>query len=348
MIRLPAEWEPQSAILLTWPHRNSLWDYQLDAVEQTHLNIARAVLRDQNLIISCEDPDQLARVRSELEAFASAHGTRLDSYLVPADDVWARDHGPIGVFDNGQLILLDFVFNAWGNKYAFAKDDRIISELFAQHAFANATLRQVNLILEGGSIESDGHGTLLTTEPCLLSPQRNPTLSKADIEQQLKRHLGVQRVLWLAHGAILGDDTDGHIDTLARFCSADTLCYVQCTDPTDPHFAELHAMEQELKAFEDYRGQPYQLVPLPMPTAIIENGRRLAATYANFLITNHAVLVPVYAVPEDEQALAILARCFPGRDIRPVNCRSLIRQNGSLHCVTMQIPALPNLQGNKP
>lgn len=348
MIRLPAEWEPQSAILLTWPHCNSLWDYQLEAVAQTHLNIAQSVLRDQNLIISCEDPEQLARVRSELEPFVTEHGSRLASYVIPADDVWARDHGPIGVFDDGQLILLDFVFNAWGNKYAFAKDDRIISELFAQHAFTEATQRQVNLILEGGSIESDGHGTLLTTEPCLLSPQRNPTLSKAEIEQQLTQHLGVQRVLWLAHGAILGDDTDGHIDTIARFCSSDTICYVQCTDPTDPHFVELHAMEQELKAFVDHRGQPYRLVPLPMPTAIIEHGRRLAATYANFLITNHAVLVPVYAVPEDAEALAILARCFPGRNIRPVNCRALIRQNGSLHCVTMQIPAPHSPQGNQP
>lgn len=339
MIRLPAEWEPQSAILLTWPHRNSLWDYQLDAVEQTHLNIARAVLQDQNLIVSCEDAEQLARVRGELESFATAHGTWLDSYILPADDIWARDHGPIGVFDDGQLILLDFVFNAWGNKYAFAKDDRINSELFAQHAFSNATQRKVDLILEGGSIESDGLGTLLTTEHCLLSTKRNSTLSKTDIEQQLKRHLGVQRVLWLAHGEILGDDTDGHIDTLARFCSDDTICYVQCTDPNDPHFTKLSAMEQELKSFRDLQGQPYRLVPLPMPSAIVEKGRRLAATYANFLITNHAVLVPIYDVPEDEAALAILSTCFPGRELRTVNCRALIRQNGSLHCVTMQIPA---------
>jgi agmatine deiminase len=337
MIRLPAEWELQSAILLTWPHASTPWLQQHEEAEQTWLAIAHAVLRDQNLIISCEDPAQLHRLADRLQPYAQAHGSTLSLYQVPANDVWTRDHGPISIEENGHPVLLDFQFNAWGHKYAFDKDDRIPQQLHACGAFGDTPLRRVKLVLEGGSIDSDGQGSLLTTEHCLLSQARNPGLSKHDIERHLQRALGVERVLWLSHGELQGDDTDGHIDTLARFCDAETICHVQCLDERDPHHASLLAMERELRQLVNHRGQSYRLVPLPMPDAIIENGRRLAATYANFLITNHAVLVPVYDVPQDRVALARIAQCFPGREVRPINCRTLIRNNGSLHCVTMQI-----------
>ncbi len=337
MIRLPAEWEPQSAIMLTWPYAGSIWDYQLAEAEQTWLNIAEAILQDQNLIVSCQDAARLETLRPELQQRAQKYGTQAQLYHVAANDVWARDHGPIGVIEDGQLVLLDFQFNAWGNKYPCERDDLIPSRLHALGAFPGSHMRRVDLILEGGSIESDGHGTLLTTEHCLLSKERNHELSKIELEMRLQRALGVKRVLWLANGELQGDDTDGHIDTLARFCDANTICYVQCQDPRDPHYLALDAMEHELKQFVTYEGEPYRLIPLPMPEPIIEKGRRLAATYANFLITNHAVVMPVYGVPQDTLAIEQLASCFPGRVIRTVNCRALIRQNGSLHCVTMQI-----------
>jgi agmatine deiminase len=254
----------------------------------------------------------------------------------PNNDTWARDHGGICILENGEPLILDFVFNGWGLKFRADLDNLITGRLHQQGLF-KAPLRAGGLVLEGGGIESDGQGTLLTTAECLLSPNRNPHLSKAELEAKLIDLFGLQRVLWLQHGYLAGDDTDSHIDTLARFCSANTIAYVQCLDEQDEHYTALQAMEKELQRFQTLAGQPYQLIPLPMASpCFAADGHRLPATYANFLIINGAVLVPTYQVPEDEQALSQLKKAFSQHEIIGINCRPLIEQHGSLHCVTMQ------------
>lgn len=324
--------------MLTWPHANTDWAPILPDVLEVYRNLAREIGLRQKLIISCENGDQLPGIRQDLLA-AGVPEENICLYQVPADDTWARDHGPITVYENQQPLLLNFRFNAWGGKFESSKDDRINRHLHQLGAFGQTPMKDLDFILEGGSIESDGQGTLLTTSTCLLTDTRNQEQSQQEIEETLKQTLGVQRVLWLNHGYLAGDDTDSHIDTLARLCDRETICYVRCDDPEDPHYPALKAMEEELQAFRTVEGSPYRLVPLPMPEAqFSEDGERLPATYANFLIMNTAVLVPVYGVPEDEVALNILQQCFPEREIVPINCRALIEQHGSLHCVTMQIP----------
>lgn len=337
-IIFPAEWHEQDAILLTWPHKNTDWAEQLDEVIEVYFSIAEAVLANQDLVISCEDEHLLLIAQEHLQPVADQHGQSLFCYQVPADDTWARDHGPISVYKNGKATLLDFSFNAWGNKFEANKDDLITARLVSQNAFPTALYENIDMVLEGGSIESDGQGTLMTTSTCLLTDTRNALLTKEDLEDQLKTRLGVSRVLWLNHGYLSGDDTDAHIDTLARFCDPDTICYVACNNKNDEHYSALKAMEAELKAFRKQNNQAYKLVPLPMASPIFEGKKRLPATYANFLITNHSVLLPIYGVPEDQQAIDTITACFPERTIIPINCSALIRQHGSLHCITMQLP----------
>ncbi|WP_442915208.1 agmatine deiminase family protein [Marinobacter sp. SS21] len=328
--------------MLTWPHAGTDWCDILDEVEPVFFDIARSVLRYQNLIVSCEDADQLARVESTLQQAIQAEelSGRLTTISAPADDTWARDHGPIAVKGRHGLALLDFSFNAWGGKFPHAKDDQLNQRLANAGGFGALPLQAVNLVLEGGSIESNGEGTILTTSECLLTPTRNPSLDRADIESALGEHLGAKRVLWLNHGYLAGDDTDSHIDTLARFYAPDGICYVSCPDPGDEHYPALNAMKEELEQFQQANGRPFQLTPLPWPEAIYDDdGERLPATYANFLIINQAILLPIYDVPQDGEAIEILAGLFPEREIIPINCRALIKQHGSLHCVTMQIPS---------
>jgi agmatine deiminase len=265
--------------------------------------------------------------------------SRVRLAIAPSDDSWSRDHGPITVYRNGSPWLLDFRFNGWGGKYRAEQDDALTRRLHGAGVFGATPLQSIDLVLEGGSIENDGVGTLLATSRCLLSPTRNPGLFRADLEATLRELLGIERILWLTHGGLLGDDTDGHIDTLARFCDRETIAYVTCPTQDDPHYAELAAMEQELRSFATVEGRSYRLVPLPLPQAKHdESGRRLPATYANFLIINGAVLVPVYQDPADAVVLERIASCFPGREVVPIDCVPLIRQFGSLHCVTMQLP----------
>ncbi len=336
---LPAEWAPQSAIMLTWPHRDTDWAPLLPDVERVYRDLAREIGLRQKLIISCQDAALLPRIRENLLADGVAE-ENFALYEVAADDTWARDHGPITVYQDQRPVLLNFRFNAWGGKFGASKDDQINRALQQHGAFGDTDMADIDFILEGGSIESDGAGTLLTTAGCLLTDTRNHEQSQQEIEATLKRLLGVERVLWLHHGHLEGDDTDSHVDTLARFCDAQTISYVRCEDTSDPHYPALKAMEDELNAFRQVQGEPYRLVALPMPTAQYSaEGERLPATYANFLIMNHAVLVPTYGTPEDAPALAALATCFPDREIVGIDCRPLIEQHGSLHCVTMQIPA---------
>lgn len=331
MKRLPAEWEPQDAVLICWPHEKTDWAPYLEEAEEVFLNIAAVVTRYEKLIVVVHDE---AAVRAKLEARGVCmKNVRL--YQIESNDTWARDFGPVTIYENGRPVLLDFTFTGWGGKFEAGLDNQITAKLYAAGAFGKTPLHKVDLILEGGSIESDGAETLLTTSECLLNPNRNAQLSQTQVEDKLSEELAVKKILWLKNGWLAGDDTDAHIDTLARLCPNNTILYVQCTDPADEHFPALRAMEDELKETKQYR-----LLPLPWPKAKFDaDGNRLPATYANFLIINNAVLVPVYNdPPNDAAALTTVKKAFPGREIIGIDCSALILQHGSLHCVTMQIP----------
>ncbi len=330
---LPAEWHPQSFIQLTWPHQGTDWSYMLDEVEECFLNLAREIAsRQPLLLVAPEFPKALENFEFKENVF----------YVeCPTNDTWARDHGFISLLNEQEEVrLVDFCFNGWGMKFAACKDNLINSQL-VKGSLLNGTYQNCrNFVLEGGSIESDGEGTLLTTSLCLLAPNRNDTLDKQEIEDYLKKSFNLKQVLWLDHGYLAGDDTDSHIDTLARLCPDHTICYVQCTDTEDEHYMELKKMEEQLKEFRTLDNEPFRLLGLPMPEAIFdEDGERLPATYANFLIMNDAVLYPTYNQPEnDRKAACVLQEAFPGKEIVGVDCRALIKQHGSLHCVTMQYP----------
>lgn len=325
--------------MLTWPRSDGDWSPDYASVEGCHTQLAKEVSLREHVVITCMDGLHADKIR-RLVKNAGGRVERLHLFALPSNDAWARDHGPITVLKDGRPTLLDFIFNGWGNKYPHGCDDEITHKLHSLGAFGATPLESFQLVLEGGSIEVDGTGTLLTTESCLLNPNRNPHLQRKQIESELRRLFGVDRILWLRHGAIDGDDTDGHIDTLARFCGPHTIAYQTCDDENDPHFTELKAMEDELCGLRRQDNQAYTLVPLPWPAAVHDHtGRRLPATYANFLIINGAVLVPTYNDAADAAALAALKPVFPGREILPIMCRPLIYQYGSLHCVTMQFPA---------
>ncbi|WP_373507887.1 agmatine/peptidylarginine deiminase [Thiocapsa sp.] len=338
MRRFPAEWEPQSGVMLTWPHEDTDWADQLDRVEHLYADLAALIGRYEPVLNVCRDAEQAAAVRARLAAAGAVPDSQRFG-LAPSNDTWARDHGPIGVrTETGEPLLLDFRFNGWGGKFAADRDDRITGTLHGCGLFGETAMEPVDLVLEGGAIETDGRGTLLAVTRTLVDPRRNPGLTRDVIERLLAEWLGVHRFLWLEHGAISGDDTDGHIDTLVRFCAPDTLCYARCTDPTDTDFADLQTMEQELRALRDPHGNPYRLVPLPTPVPVLgSEGERLPAGYANFLVINGAVLVPTYDNPADAEALDTLGDLFPDRTVLPVACRPLIRQGGSLHCISMQL-----------
>lgn len=332
--RLPSEWEPQSAIQFTFPHAGTDWASSLGEVTACFVEIIRQVCRRQKALVVCEDAVTVKALLPDLPP------DRLILYELPSNDTWARDHGGITIFEGDEPVMLDFMFNGWGLKFPADKDNLITQHLYQRNVFNIKTLRKGGIVLEGGGIESDGAGTLLTTSECLLSPNRNPHLTKAEITAHLQTLFGLDRVLWLDHGHLAGDDTDAHIDTLARFCDEKTIAYVKCEDQDDEHFLALDQMEKELQAFRTGRGEPYRLASLPMPDACFDQkGNRLPATYANFLIINGAVLAPTYGVAQDKAALATLQTCFPNREIVGIDCRPLILQHGSLHCITMQYPA---------
>lgn len=337
-IILPSEWHPQSAIQLTWPHYATDWDYMLDEVTACYVNIATEILKRQKLIIVCRSANI---IKYELKNVQDLFDNLILVEL-PTNDTWARDHCGISILRGTKKEILDFTFNGWGLKFASNYDNQITRGLFAKKTFKSSVklINKKDFVLEGGAIESDGKGTLLTTSECLLSPNRNPYLSKKQIEEYLKQSFGSDRVLWLDYGYLEGDDTDSHIDTLARFCDEHTIAYVKCTDKSDEHYDALAKMEKQLKTFVDYEGNPYNLIPLPMAKAVYdEDATRLPATYANFLIMNSCVLLPFYNNKEkDEEAREQLQKAFPRREIVGIDCSALIRQHGSLHCITMQYP----------
>ncbi len=332
-MRLPAEWERQSAIMLTWPHADSDWAEDLPAVERVYQRVVAALLPRQDVLIVCQSATHRAHVADRCPASG-----RLYLAIAPGDDTWTRDHGPITVLDNGKPILLDFDFNGWGGKYPAERDNAITRVLYQAGVWPGAERRAPGMVLEGGALETDGGGTLLATRSSIITASRGNSDSRR-VEARLRELLGIRRFHWLDHGHLSGDDTDGHIDTLARFVDPGHIVHVSCR-PDDPDHAEIHRMISELRALRDADGQAYRLTALPAPPAAFsDDGRRLATSYANFLIANAQVLAPVYGLDSDQAALDTLSACFPDRDITAIDCRPLIAQNGSLHCISMQLPA---------
>ena len=301
-----AEWEPQSAVQLTWPHKDTDWAPILPEITAVYEEMKREI-ESRETVVVVDD--------------------------IPHNDTWARDHGFITVEENGQLILLDFKFNGWGEKFAAELDNDINRQLYEQQLVKGIYEPHLDTVLEGGSIESDGKGTIFTTTCCLMAPHRNQPLTQQEIEQQLKEWLGAERIVWINHGSLIGDDTDGHIDTLVRIAPNDTLLYIGADD----EHPDLLLMEQELQQLRTIDGHPYRLLRLPMPRPIYDDGERLPATYANYLVINGAVLVPTYNQPDlDQEAISTIGKAFPNREIIGIDCRAVIRQHGSLHCCTMQ------------
>lgn len=331
---LPAEWAPQSGIQLTWPHVGTDWAHMLTEVQACFAAIAREIAQRELLLIVTPEPEE---VKKQISATVNMQNVRFME--CETNDTWARDHGAITMLDAEGASLLDFMFNGWGLKFASDKDN-LITRQAVESGFLNGRyVNRLGFVLEGGSIESDGLGTLLTTSECLLSPNRNGQMGRDEIEEYLCSLFHLKQVLWLDHGYLAGDDTDSHVDTLARLCSPDTIAYVQCNDTQDEHYEALHQMEEQLKTFRTLDGTPYRLLALPMADKIEEEGERLPATYANFLIMNDAVLYPIYRQPEnDQRAKEVLQAAFPHHEIVGVDCCALIKQHGSLHCVTMQYP----------
>lgn len=337
-IFFPPEWYPQSAIQLTWPHPDTDWDYMLEEVTTCYVNIAVEILKRQKLIVVCHNAET---VKYELKEYKDLF-RNLTLVELPTNDTWARDHSGISVINNEKKQVYDFTFNGWGLKFASSYDNQISRGLFKNDIFKSDVelINKKDFALEGGALESDGKGTLLTTSECMLSANRNSFMSKDEIEKYLKEAFGLNKILWLDHGYLSGDDTDSHIDTLARYCDEHTIVYVKCEDKNDEHYEALTKMEEQLKTFTDYQGNPYKLISLPMAKAVYdEDNERLPATYANFLIMNDVVLLPFYNDQErDTEAKEKLEIAFPTREIIGIDCSSLIRQHGSLHCITMQYP----------
>ena len=314
-------------VQLTWPHEATDWAPILADITAVYEEMAREISKREGLLIVAPEGTHLP--------------SPLTHYLTPitSNDTWARDHGFITVEELSPIthqpspILLDFCFNGWGEKFEATLDNQINRHLYEQGLVKGTYEDHLDFVLEGGSIESDGKGTIFTTSCCLMAPHRNQPLSRQEIEERLKTYLGAERIVWLEHGSLMGDDTDGHIDTLVRICPDDTLLY---TGGDEDH-PDLALMEQELQALRTLDGKPYRLLKLPLPRPVYDEGERLPATYANYLVINGAVLVPTYNQPDlDAEALRTIGEAFPDREIVGIDCRAVIKQHGSLHCCTMQ------------
>ncbi|AWB67442.1 agmatine deiminase [Saccharobesus litoralis] len=333
---LPPEWHAQDAVMLTWPHQDTDWAIRLVEVEPVFINIVHAISNKQKVVIVCHDAKLQQDVKAKLEQ-ANINLQAIIWVIQASNDTWARDHGPITTCQGNNIEALNYTFNGWGNKYPSQYDNLINDGLFATCQVEHH--KTTEWVLEGGAIDIDEQGHLLTTEACLLNQNRNPNLNQSQIEDKLGKELGARKILWLQSGALEGDDTDSHIDTLARFAPGQIIVYQGCQDETDSHFTELNAMKQQLEAFTTVDGLPFILFELPWPDAQFnKQGERLPATYANFLVINQAVLVPIYGVAQDKKALIVIQMAFPDHEIIPIDCRPIIEQFGSLHCLTMQLP----------
>lgn len=336
-LRLPAEWEPQDFVQLTWPHEETDWKPIFGEITTTYISLALAIASWEDVVIVTPQPGdaqyllQHAATRDQM--------SRIHFLSIPTDDTWARDHAFLTLTDGRHCRFLDFRFNGWGEKFRAAKDNAINRHLYKSGLLKGDYESQLDFVLEGGSIESDGRGTIFTTAPCLLAPHRNEPLTRQQITDRLMASLQADRVVWIEHGQLTGDDTDGHIDTLVRIAPDDTLLYVGCDDTHDEQYRELYLLERELQDLRTADGRPYRLLRLPMPARMEFEGERLPATYANFLVVNGAVLVPTYRQPAlDERAMNVIRQAFPDRKIVGVDSADIVVQHGSLHCCTMQYP----------
>lgn len=327
-----AEWEHQTGVLIAWPHDGTDWATTLPATVACYKQLASAITADEHLTIVTPDPDAVYM------ALDNQGLTNISIYQLPTNDTWTRDFGPLTVEVDGVPTLLDFTFNAWGMKFAADKDNLVTSRMVWRGGLHMPAENHRDMVLEGGSVETDGRGTLLTTSQCLLSPNRNAHLSRGQIEQELKGRLGVTKVLWLDHGYVPGDDTDCHIDTLARLAPANTIVHITAM-PDSEEYSETQQMIKQLQLMTSADGIAYNLVALPPVAPIYDaDGHRLPATYANYLVTNHRVLVPTYGQPDNDlRAIETISRVFRGRKVMGIDCRPLIEQHGSLHCATMQL-----------
>lgn len=335
--RMPAEWQSHQATWLSWPHNPDTWPGVLGDVERVMAQAVSALATGELVRINVLDATHARHVERLLGGKAPPGRVVLHSF--PTNDAWCRDHGAIFVTRPGSagdpLLAIDCQYNAWGGKYPpFDLDNAIPARMAAE---LGVPRREAGFILEGGSIEVNGAGMLLTTEQCLLNPNRNPHLSRADIESRLQGLFGVTDIVWLGDG-IVGDDTDGHIDDLTRFVATDTVVTVVETDPADANYAALRENRARLDAVRLPGGQALKVVELPMPAPVSRGGDRLPASYANFYVGNRVVLLPTFDCPADEEAAAILARCFPGRRIVGLDCRKVVVGLGTFHCLTQQVP----------
>ena len=331
-MQLLPEWHPQSSLLMVWPHGFSAWASRLEAITQTYLIMAEAIAEQQSLTIICQDEALKKTIQKQLPK------KNVSYYIIPTNDTWIRDFGPLSLANYTQQQLLNCQFNGWGNKYAHHLDNQVSEHLYEAGAFSHCYMRTSHIVLEGGSIDYDGRGTLITTSHCNRNPNRRLTMDKTAISEQIKSLLGIETIFWLKEGLLEGDDTDGHVDTLARFCNETTLAYTACDDETDSQYGVLHAMEEELRAFKNTSGESYQLIALPIPKPLYnEEGQRLPATYANFQILNESVLIPIYDDPMDAVVLERLSQAFPERSLIPIDSRVLLQEGGMVHCALMQI-----------
>lgn len=351
LVVLPAEWEEQDGVMLTWPHEATDWKDTLPAICNAYVNLALQIAKREQLIIITPDPtnvrNQIVDRSMENGGYNSEIMGNIHFVKCSTNDTWTRDHGLITLIEKSRqkkkysptgFIHLDFLFNGWGEKYEASLDNAINKAVYDSGLLSGRYEAHLDFVLEGGSIESDGEGTVFTTSQCLLAPNRNH-LSLQETENELKKRLRAKRIVWIDYGKVEGDDTDGHVDTIVRVAPADTLLYVSCNDEDYPHYESLKKMEDQLQTLQTIRGRAYRLLKLPMPRPIVDGDRILPATYANFLIINDAILYPTYAQPPfDEEAAAVIAEAFPDRKVIGIDATAIIKQGGSLHCCAMQLP----------
>ncbi len=337
--RMPAEWEPHAGTWLSFPRPDGIsFPGLYERVPALWLRMIEELSTGEDVHVNVLDAADEARVRALVDASPAARRERVHLHRIPTNEPWCRDHGPIFVTSADEVAVVDWGYNAWGGKYPpYDRDDAVPTQVAA--VLGLRTFRP-GIVMEGGSVDVNGCGTLLTTESCLLNPNRNPTLDRAAIERHLREYLGVRHVIWLGDG-IAGDDTDGHVDDITRFVAPGTIVTVVEDDPADENHVPLRENRERLRAARDQDGKPFTIVELPMPRPVVRDGQRLPASYANFYVGNAVVLVPTFADPSDAAALAVLARCFPTRRIVGVDSRDLVWGLGAFHCATQQQPAVP-------
>ena len=335
---MPAEWSPHAGTWISWPHNPETWPGTLEAARAVMTEAVVALAPAEPVYINVNDEVARADVLRRLHGRVPAGQVSLEP--IPTDDAWIRDYGAIIVRDAqvpGGFAACDFAYNAWGGKYPPWDRDRAVARRMAERL--GLPCLASDLILEGGSVEVNGEGLGLVTEQCLLNPNRNPERTRAEIEAILADFLGIEETVWLGDG-VVGDDTDGHIDNLARFFGPRSVVTIVEPDRADPNHASLADNLARLNAFRDTEGRALEVVELPVPAPVMHDGARLPASYANFYIANGIVLMPAYGGPRDEAARAVLASCFPERRIVPIDCRPLVVGLGALHCLTQQIPVI--------